>query len=97
MRLGPVLIMVALFYAPGCTQFPELDDSLSPAAQAAPYPTLVPLERIMAIGSSPRIEVGPDEMMAARIAALRLRAARLQGSVLDSPSRVRLQAGVTPL
>jgi hypothetical protein len=89
--------MFALSLPPACTQFPELDDSLSPDARAAAYPTLVPLERIRAFGSSPRLEEGSDETMAARIAALRMRAARLQGSVLDSPSRARLQAGVTPL
>lgn len=91
------ILLVATLLCAGCTQFPDLDARLSAEARAAPYPALVPLEQITARDQPSRITTEQDTVMAARIAALRLRAAGLRGSVLDGSSRARLQAGVEPL
>jgi len=80
--------------APGCTQFPDLDASVTDAARAGPYPDLVPLDGLQARLATSRI--APDTLPAieARIARLRARAARLRGSVVDGATRARMQAGV---
>ena len=97
MRLCPLFAMLALSVAAGCTQFPDLDDALSPGARDASYPDLVPVERIR--GQVPQGRLTPEagDTMTDRVSALRLRADRLRGTVLDTPERARLQAGVTPL
>ena len=68
MRFMPLFI-VALS---GCASFPALDGTISDAARAAPYPTLTKLPQIAAV------EPANEDQLAARVAALQARAARLR-------------------
>ena len=68
MRISP-FIFVALA---GCADFPALDGTISVAARAAPYPQLVQLAQILPV------DPVEDTQMAARVAALQARAARLR-------------------
>lgn len=80
-----------------CTEFPELDAALSVEARAAPYPMLLPVEELKARVDAPRIAPKTASGIEARVAALRARAARLRGTVLDSPTRARMQAGINQI
>lgn len=78
-----------------CSPFPELDETIDAATEAADFPELVPLEPILAeaaAGSNrdPQTKSNLD----ARAAALRSRAARLRTSVVDEESKARMQRGV---
>ena len=68
---APVLAALA-----GCTQFPELDQVTDPAVFQAPYPPLLPFEALQASTALPE-PVDPAVALAARVAALRARAAAL--------------------
>jgi len=79
---------------PGCTQFPQLDATLTDEARRAPYPDLVPLSGLQARISDTNTDPGTAPAIEARIAGLKTRAASLSGSVIDSGTRARMQAGV---
>jgi hypothetical protein len=68
MRFMPLFI-VALS---GCANFPALDGTISDAARAAPYPTLTQLPQIEVVDPE------DEDQLAARVAALQARAARLR-------------------
>ena len=68
MRLIPILI----FALAACAEFPALDGTISDAARDAPYPTLSQLPDF-----APQ-QTSTDTQMAARVAALQARAARLR-------------------
>ena len=87
------LFCVALLAA--CTQFPELDENLSPQARAAPFPELVPVEDLRAELTEARITNETTTSLEARVASLRARAARLRGTVIDRTSRNRLGKNIT--
>lgn len=72
-----VLLVSALICA-GCTQLPELGQRVSPAAQQAPYPALVPLEPLLNSTADTRISDTTDPELQARAAALKARAAQMQ-------------------
>lgn len=97
----PALAVLILTAVTACAQFPDLDAALSPGAAGAAYPDLVPVEQLKA--QMPRAETTFDAddptapRMAARIAALRARAASLRGTVIDSPTRARMEVGVPPI
>ncbi|MEL6295271.1 MAG: hypothetical protein AAFR10_13510 [Pseudomonadota bacterium] len=92
MRLSPCLVILAAISA--CTQFPELDDAVSEQAQAAPYPALVDLGPLVTEARASRTDPAEVETSVdARVAALRARAARLRGEVVDAETRRRMQAG----
>ena len=59
----------------GCESFPALDERITPAARAAPYPELVPLEVLLAEAApaSPAPVIDP-----ARTSALEARATQLR-------------------
>lgn len=88
------LIAVPLLAA-GCTTFPELDGAVSPTAEAADYPDLVPLEPLLvaaeATGPSPQ---ATTQSLNARVSALRARAAGLRRGIIDPATRRRMAAGV---
>lgn len=94
MRRSLALALIAGLTAAGCAQFPELDATLTDEARAAPYPDLVPLEGLQARIGSTRIDPGTAPAVQARIAALKSRASRLRGTVIDDATRTRMQAGV---
>jgi len=97
MPLRPALAVIAFGSVVACTQFPDLDSRLSPEAQAARYPQLVPVEELNAL--QPDTETGPDttDALTARVTALRVRAARLKRAVIDGSARARMQSGVSPI
>lgn len=78
----------------GCAQFPDLDAAISDQARRADYPALVPAEELTARVDEPRIDENAADTLSARVARLRARAQSLRGSVLDSPTRARLQTDI---
>ncbi|MEM8775996.1 MAG: hypothetical protein AAGF53_13240 [Pseudomonadota bacterium] len=87
-KLIAAIFLVA--FGTSCTQFPELDETFTRDARSSPFPQLGPAEDL-------RAQVGEalitDESIArteARINALKARAARLRGTVIDQNSRNRL-------
>ncbi|MBY5932039.1 hypothetical protein KUV51_03425 [Tateyamaria omphalii] len=90
MRAPAALLFVALA---ACTQFPALDDAVSPDVAGSDFPALVPLEPLLA-GTAPIVgdPVATTENLEARIAALRARARALQQRpVVDAATRTRMQ------
>lgn len=84
----PVL-MVALA---ACTQFPELDDSVSPEVRQADFPPLVPLAPLLAANTSePTRGADIAASLQSRVAGLNARASRLRGSILSPAERARLR------
>ena len=84
----------------GCSDFPDLGGAVSPAAATAPAPRLVPIEGLIlaAIGPSRPGEpldaaaalAATTGSMAARVAALKARAAILRGAPVDETTRSKL-------
>ena len=76
------LLRFTLLCAPlvlaNCAQVPELDDHVTPAAKAAPYPALVPLDPLLNSTAETRITDQTDPQLQARAAALRARAQRMR-------------------
>ncbi len=66
--------------AAGCTQFPALDDTVTPQATEAPYPALVPLDplQVETQGNTGSVSGTQEQALKARADALRARAAALQ-------------------
>ncbi len=99
MRPSLALVLTAALAAgvmPGaCAPFPDLDETITAEARRAPYPDLVPLEGLQARAEATRIDPGTAQTIEARAARLRDRAARLRGSVIDSRTRARMEAGVS--
>lgn len=85
--LGMAILAAALS---GCARFPELDAAVSEAARAADYPSLVPAERILSRKRAGRLAENDGEILLARAANLRRRAAILRGiPVVDEDARLR--------
>lgn len=88
-------IMLALALA-GCTQFPELDETIPPSAAAAEFPALVPLVPLLAANApviADRVETTAN--LEARVAGLRARASALQArTIVDASTRTRMQAAL---
>ena len=90
MRL-PALLGLGLALA-ACTTFPEIDAVETPGVDSAPYPDLVPIGTLLETGpprATPEIRAGVES----RAAALRSRAAALQGPIVDPQTRSRMEAG----
>lgn len=96
MPLRPALAAIIAACLAGCAQFPELDAAISPGAKNADYPDLVPIEQLKA--QVPEVKTDSDTLdeIDARVESLRTRAQRLRGTVIDSPTRARMQTGVNP-
>lgn len=78
-----------------CTQFPDLDGTVSPAVENAAYPALVPLGPLLDSAVPTTTDtVQTTQNLEARIAALRARARALQRrAVVDAGARARLTGG----
>lgn len=80
----------------GCTAPPDLRDRVVPIDDTTPWPTLLTSQRIAALSTTQTTQASATDesvsQLAARAAALRARAARLTGPVLDPATRRRLQA-----
>lgn len=93
--LRPSLYALTLCLISACTQFPELDETVTPELEAADFPALVPLDPILANARSAQSQtLRTEAALEARVANLRARAARLRGSVLSGPERQRLAEGL---
>ncbi|WP_193789507.1 hypothetical protein [Salipiger sp. CCB-MM3] len=77
-----------------CTNFPEFDGAQSPGVATAPFPDLVPLSGLLAAPAPIRAEPEVTETVSARAEALRRRASSLQGDVVQSSARTRMDQGV---
>lgn len=78
-----------------CTQFPQLDRTIPPGLEQAPFPALVPVEPLLAQATAGRIDPAQTQAsLQARLTRLRARAARLRGSVLSGRERQRLREGL---
>ena len=96
-RYGLCALLLTLPAA--CTQFPALDSRATPELLASSYPDLVPVEPLLAqagrTGQTGQTSTNQTETaLAARVAALQARAARLRGSVLSGPEKQRLAQGM---
>ena len=67
----------------GCTQFPEVDATLSEQARAADIPTLAPMDQVLADAGSTEIDDESIEAIEKRADSLRARASALRAQVLD--------------
>lgn len=94
--MRPLPACLAAFLAlAGCDEPYPLAPDLAASGAAAPWPELLPVERITA-------QVPPDDTgatatadaMAARSARLRARADRLRGPVIDAETESRMRQGV---
>ncbi|UWR23523.1 hypothetical protein [Sulfitobacter sp. S190] len=93
MRIVIALCLCAAL--PACTQFPALDQTVTPALENADYATLVPLDPVLAQARTPgRAPEAINARLDGRIAALNARAARLRGGVLTGRERQRLSQGL---
>ena len=83
----------------GCTAPPDLHDRVVPVDNTKPWPTLLTSQSIAALTATQTTEASATDetvsQLAARAAALRARAARLTGPILDTDTRTRLQASAT--
>ncbi|MDQ7071845.1 MAG: hypothetical protein Q9M48_14125 [Rhodobacterales bacterium] len=77
-RFLPFLPLALLI---GCTQFPALDNLVDPALESAAYPVLVPLEPLLRDSQNTEITPTTQAELAARVARLKARAARLRATV----------------
>ncbi|WP_322866557.1 hypothetical protein U5922_010385 [Aquicoccus sp. G2-2] len=87
-------LSLALVTLAGCTTFPELDGTVPAHLEQAGYPQLVPVEPLLARAETIQITDQTEAGISARVAALRARAARLRGTIVDQPTRARLKGGV---
>lgn len=83
--LLPVLAVAA------CAQFPELEGTIEPDLEDAPYPELVRLEPILAAANTITVDpVQTEAHLNTRLAGLRARANAMRGAVLSDAEKKRL-------
>ena len=89
------IALLCLSIAPltGCSDFPELRSSDSEFVKAADYPTLQPLGPLRADDEDDQ-KLSGETGLDSRANALRNRARRLRGDVIDQNTRKRLDQGV---
>jgi len=94
MRRTIASFAIAAILLAGCSDFPELDAAITPAARKADYPTLVPIDQLLASAQVVQITDETATNLQGRISRLKSRAARLRGPVIDSTTRARLRAAI---
>lgn len=95
MIFARVLLCLFVSALAACTQFPELEGTISPEAADAAYPELLPLEPILAQANGSSIDPTAEQgAIQGRVASLRARADRLRGSVLTGQEKRRLEQGL---
>lgn len=72
-----VLSMIVCALFPACARPPAMDNARSPAVTAAPYPSLLPLDALVA-ATPPAATGNPAAPVEARAAGLNARAAALR-------------------
>lgn len=86
--------LLILTFLAACTEFPELDGTVPPAAASNP-PRLVPLAPLLSqANASDRGAAEVESALSPRLANLRARAARLRGPVIPPATRARMLRGV---
>lgn len=93
LRFATSFALIATLLA-GCSDFPELDAAITPAARKAGYPSLVPLDQLISGAQDIQITDETVATLQTRIARLNARAARLQRPVIDSATRARMRAAI---
>ncbi|MEM6941563.1 MAG: hypothetical protein AAF943_16105 [Pseudomonadota bacterium] len=94
-RVAPFAYVLMITAAAGCTQFPELEGALTRDFSAAAYPDLLPIEPLLARSAISATDPLADQtLLNARLAALRAKAQKMRGSVLDGAARQRLENGL---
>ncbi len=92
LRLSLAFTFVALLGA--CSDFPQLDDAVSPAAKNAPYPSLVPIDQALTNAQDVQITADSVSTLQARLNGLKTRATRAKRPVIDTETRKRLQDAI---
>ncbi len=87
-------LVLSLGILAACSEFPSLDDKVSAAARAAPYPRLLPIQTLLARPAPPRLTETAVATLEARAARLRRKAAALRGPVIDTSDRQRLGTSI---
>ena len=93
LRLTALSTLAAVLFA-GCSNFPELDAAITPTAEQADYPALIPMRQVMAGANDVQITPQTVANLQGRTGNLRARAARLRGPVIDSATRARMRAAM---
>jgi len=78
-----------------CAQAPQVNTAFGTVDRDAPFPNLVPLAELTSGPTSPaRITPATAQNLNSRISALRARAARLNGPVVDSATRAQMRGAI---
>ena len=93
LRIIPALALSAALLA-GCSDFPELDNAVSPTARKAGYPALLPIDQLIAGAQEVQITEETISGLQSRLARLNARAARLRGPVIDATTRARMRTAL---
>ncbi|RXV59257.1 hypothetical protein C6W92_15575 [Roseovarius sp. A46] len=89
--------LAALIALAACTEPYPLAPELAASGADAPYPDLVPVERIAARvppATDDRTLPARTEAIDSRAARLRARAERLRGPVIDTDTKTRMRGGI---
>ena len=78
MSLKSSILVLAMFMTSACADFDALDGVASARAVSGPYPELVPADALIVAANDGSLTELTASQMAARIAALKRRAARLR-------------------
>ena len=91
-----IILMIAIAALGACAEFPQLDDRIDAAALAADYPTLQPLDPLLAktANQTSTITAASEAGFDSRITTLRSRTARLGSPVIDAATLARMLRGV---
>jgi hypothetical protein len=89
--LSTIALLLGVSLLAGCTQFPELDRTITPELEAAPYPDLVPIDPLLAKATAGRIDPARTEAaLTGRAANLEARAARVSRTSAQSATAARV-------
>lgn len=95
MHLRHFFMILGLTGLCACAQAPQIDGAFGAVDRDAPFPDLIPLAQLTAgTGTPARITPETNAALANRIAALRARAARLRGPVVDNATRAKMNAAI---
>jgi hypothetical protein len=89
--LSTIALFLGVSLLAGCTQFPELDRTITPELEAAPYPDLVPIDPLLAKATAGRIDPARTEAaLTGRAANLEARAARVSRTSAQAATAARV-------
>ena len=95
MRIPGLLCLWAGTLLAGCSEIPEVDPGFDLAAERGGYPSLLPMEEILARAPPPVAREGEAaRSVQERAERLRQRAEALDRPIMDSAARDRLQGAI---